>query len=154
MHLVGFFSLFALRSWCAVTRALKKLNSLCNRNGIGLLRGTSSIFNYNSRLFSSSKSQAMFQAARHRPLAAEDIFDHETGLCEVWSGQSDSGTDVILRILGFTGQYHSTHVPYPCSCTCWCVRRRNVNQSHYRPEVPRTFQEVKVARLGDNGTEW
>jgi len=26
-----------------------------------------------------------------------------------------------------------------------------VNQSHYRPEVPRGFQEVKVPRLHDNG---
>ena len=26
-----------------------------------------------------------------------------------------------------------------------------VNQSHYRPEVPGGFQEIKVLRLGDNG---
>jgi hypothetical protein len=29
-----------------------------------------------------------------------------------------------------------------------------VNQSHYRPEVPRGFQEVKVPRLHDNGPGW
>jgi len=29
-----------------------------------------------------------------------------------------------------------------------------VNQSHYRPEVPRGFQEVKVPRLRDNSPEW
>ena len=29
-----------------------------------------------------------------------------------------------------------------------------VNQSHYRPEVSRGFQEVKVPRLHDNGTGW
>jgi hypothetical protein len=29
-----------------------------------------------------------------------------------------------------------------------------VNQSHYRPEVPGGFQEVKVPRLRDNGPEW
>jgi len=28
------------------------------------------------------------------------------------------------------------------------------NQSHYRPEVPSGFQEVKVPRLRDNGTGW
>jgi len=28
-----------------------------------------------------------------------------------------------------------------------------VNQSHYRPEVPRGFQEFKVPRLRDNGPE-
>jgi len=31
---------------------------------------------------------------------------------------------------------------------------KEVNQSHYRPEVPRGFQEVKVPRLRDNGTGW
>ena len=29
-----------------------------------------------------------------------------------------------------------------------------VNQSHYRPEVPIWFQEVKVPRLRDNGPGW
>ena len=29
-----------------------------------------------------------------------------------------------------------------------------VNESHYRPEVPRGFQEVKVPRLRDNGPGW
>ena len=28
---------------------------------------------------------------------------------------------------------------------------KKVNQSHYRPEVPRGFQEVKVPRLCDSG---
>jgi len=27
-------------------------------------------------------------------------------------------------------------------------------QSHYRPDVPRWFQEVKVPRLRDNGAGW
>ena len=29
-----------------------------------------------------------------------------------------------------------------------------INQYHYRPEVPRGFQEVKVPRFRDNGPEW
>jgi len=29
-----------------------------------------------------------------------------------------------------------------------------VNQSHYKPEVPRGFQEVTVPRLHDNGAGW
>ena len=29
-----------------------------------------------------------------------------------------------------------------------------VKQSHYRPEVPRGFQEVTVPRFCDNGTGW
>jgi len=29
-----------------------------------------------------------------------------------------------------------------------------VNQSHYRTEAPRGFQEVKVPRLRDNGPGW
>jgi len=36
---------------------------------------------------------------------------------------------------------------------CMCVKVK-VNQSHYRPEVPRGFQEVKVPRLRNNGPEW
>jgi len=32
--------------------------------------------------------------------------------------------------------------------------RKELNQSHYRPEVRREFQEVKVPRLRDNGTGW
>ena len=31
---------------------------------------------------------------------------------------------------------------------------RKVNQSRYRSEVPRVFQEVRVSRLHDNGTGW
>jgi len=34
------------------------------------------------------------------------------------------------------------------------AREVKVNQSHYRPEVPRGFQEVKVPRFRDNGTGW
>ena len=30
-------------------------------------------------------------------------------------------------------------------------RNIKVKQSHYRPEVPRGFQEVKIPRLRDNG---
>jgi len=29
-----------------------------------------------------------------------------------------------------------------------------INQAHYRPEVPRAFQEVNVPRLRDNVPEW
>jgi len=31
---------------------------------------------------------------------------------------------------------------------------KKVNQSYYRSEVPRGFQEVKVPRLHNNGPEW
>jgi len=31
---------------------------------------------------------------------------------------------------------------------------KKVNQSHYRPEVPRGFQEVKVPRLRGNDPRW
>ena len=34
------------------------------------------------------------------------------------------------------------------------VGYEKANQSHYRPEVPRGFQEVKVPRLRDNGPGW
>jgi len=34
------------------------------------------------------------------------------------------------------------------------IKVKKVNQSHYRPKVPRGFQEVKVPRFHDNGTGW
>jgi len=34
------------------------------------------------------------------------------------------------------------------------VVKGKVNQSHYRPEVPRGFQDVKVPRLRDSGSGW
>jgi len=34
------------------------------------------------------------------------------------------------------------------------IAKGKVNQSHYRPKMPRGFQEVKVPRLHDNGTGW
>ena len=49
----------------------------------------------------------------------------------------------------------------PAITDCWesyClapeVHYSKVNQSHYRPEMSREFQEVKVLRLRDNGPEW
>jgi len=32
--------------------------------------------------------------------------------------------------------------------------KNKVNQSHYRPEMPRGFQEVEVPRLRDHGPGW
>jgi len=34
------------------------------------------------------------------------------------------------------------------------VKVKRLNRSHYRPEVPIGFQEVKVPRLHDNGPRW
>ena len=38
-------------------------------------------------------------------------------------------------------------------CHCHNAIGKKVNQSHYRSEVPRGFQEVKVPRLLDNGQD-
>ena len=38
-----------------------------------------------------------------------------------------------------------------CCTKLKTLKKKEVNQSHYRPEVPRGFQEVKVPRLRDNG---
>jgi hypothetical protein len=47
------------------------------------------------------------------------------------------------RLVEFTVYKVTTHDQYII---------KKANQSHYRPEVPRGFQEVKVPRLRDNGT--
>jgi len=53
---------------------------------------------------------------------------------------TDSGISQEFPLLSFTEMSHEM----------WKVKKK-VNQSHYRPEVPRGFQEVKVPRLRDNG---
>ena len=45
---------------------------------------------------------------------------------------------------------HKTEVDYPSHRQS----KIKVKPSHYRPEVPRGFQEVKVPRLRDNGPGW
>ena len=48
------------------------------------------------------------------------------------------------------------NVYYLASPTCFGLsvifRDKKVNQSHYRPEWPTGFQEVKAPRFHDNGT--
>jgi len=41
--------------------------------------------------------------------------------------------------------FHFSYMP------SWLLK---VNQSHYRPEVPKGFQEVKAPRFRDNGPGW
>jgi len=63
-------------------------------------------------------------------------------------------------IIGFNiASILNCRVNFPCysiktKVTPEDERVKRVNQSHYRPEVPRGFQEVKVPRLLDNGTGW
>ena len=33
-------------------------------------------------------------------------------------------------------------------------KKKIINKSHYRPEMPRGFQEIKFPRLRDNGPRW
>jgi len=52
---------------------------------------------------------------------------------------------ITLRAAGgsLTTSFFTAEQMLPCT----------INQSHYRPEMPRGFQEVKVPRLRDNGPE-
>jgi len=49
---------------------------------------------------------------------------------------------------------------YKAIINCWFIytltyeRKVKVNQSHYRSEVSRGFQEVKIPRFYDKGTGW
>ena len=52
------------------------------------------------------------------------------------------------RFLGGSSSSHNSHLLSPTYVNV------KVNQSHYRPEVSRGFQEVKVPTLRDNGTGW
>ena len=51
---------------------------------------------------------------------------------------------------------HITNEPTSCGI---CVlgdtpKEKKLNHSHYRFDVPREFQEVKVPRLRENGPGW
>ena len=65
--------------------------------------------------------------------------------CLILIRQSDLGdpAKMLAVLLLETGDLHNI-VPYG----------KKVNQSHYRPEVPRGFQEVKVPSLRNNGPGW
>ena len=56
---------------------------------------------------------------------------------------------VYITILCFTGNEIKRIVN-----NCFHSWRKKVNQSHWRPEVPRGFQEFKVPRIRDNGPGW
>ena len=50
---------------------------------------------------------------------------------------------------------HDFITPTAARRSCTVIQTKvEVNQSHYRPEVPRGFQEVKVLRLRDNRPGW
>ena len=62
-------------------------------------------------------------------------------------------TDSI--VYAFSLQSHITSATESTRCLFnQTTVKVKVNQSHYRSEVPRGFQEVKVPRLRDNGPEW
>ena len=58
--------------------------------------------------------------------------------------------EYIYYVLRFKINIHPANVLCP-RCVPIKVKR---NSSHYRPDVPRGFQEVKVPRLRDNGPGW
>jgi len=131
-----------------------KLNGLCNRNGIRLLRGTNSVFNYNSSWFSSSKGQTMSEAASRRPLTAEDQFRSPDQ--SIWGLERTKWhlNGCHSKNFGFppTVSFNPCSIPiFMYMSTC---QKAKINQSHYRPEVSRGFQEIKVPRLHDNSTGW
>jgi len=63
------------------------------------------------------------------------------------------------EIIAVCSEIHTKHINTLCGQNVELFNVKlavkvKVNQSHYRPEVPRGFQEVKVPRLRDNGPEW
>jgi len=49
---------------------------------------------------------------------------------------------------------HKVSVEYLCFRVFYRPNQLKGHQSHYRPEVPRGFEEVKVPRLRNNGPGW
>ena len=73
---------------------------------------------------------------------------------------------MVVRSVEVNGKYTHTHththtIPFlvavpakGCPPVHHYFKKGKVNQSRYRPEVPRGFQEVKVPRFHDNFTGW
>ena len=57
---------------------------------------------------------------------------------------------VSMFLLRFEKETFQNHVMKLYQLTSVHCKKKMVNQSHYRPEVPRGFQEFKVPRLRDN----
>ena len=65
----------------------------------------------------------------------------------------------VHTVWPYVNKYEIEHIYFPfifankpvCKIQFTC---KKVSQSHYRPEVPRGFQEVKIPRLRDNGPGW
>jgi len=57
--------------------------------------------------------------------------------------------EVIPNVVSYVLLILLPFLEFPDVC-----KGKKVNQSHYRPEVPRGFQEVKVPKLHVNGPEW
>ena len=67
--------------------------------------------------------------------------------------------DIIRRMrfaycLSKATDTHSEYVIIICFYAATSSHEYASIPSHYRPEVPRGFQEVKVPRLRDNGPGW
>ena len=60
-------------------------------------------------------------------------------------------TDVKYEIVNWRRLWLASTIDSFCNISSY---KHKKNQSHYRPEVPRGLQEVKVPRLRDNGPGW
>jgi len=60
---------------------------------------------------------------------------------------------MMKAVVDGTNEYMQNYYKLHYS-TVLTAQYKNVNQSHYRPKVPRGFQEVKVPRLHDSDPEW
>ena len=89
----------------------------------------------------------------YMPRPSHYRFDHSSNIC--W------GANIIKLLLMYFSLRYLTNLICLSKTWNWPNTGGSVffvsfkkNQSHYRPEVPRVFQEVKVPRLRDNGPKW
>ena len=76
------------------------------------------------------------------------------GSVAVWFGVLSSLDRIFLSVGSCMKSIQNFLVPNTPTYSWVISTKKKVNQSHYRPEVPRGFQEVKVPRLRDNGPGW
>jgi len=97
------------------------------------------------------------------------VFNNDTLLSgEVWISKCRLPQPLVSKLFVMKKLHFHTPLPSPCNMQkVYCCTRTTdtkhglyqnkalkVKQPHYRPDVARGFQEVKVPRFRDNGTEW
>ena len=85
---------------------------------------------------------------------AHNVAQHDQGLQLLSHIILQSTDGVLLPLWTSPCPYRSQWPSKSSSQPLYTINQNKIHQYHYRPKVPRVFQEVKVPRLRDNCPGW